>query len=69
MSNIYLIELWICKIGLLKVRGYAILLSIVLCLLCCSLLGVFCCVLFGCFFGYGMDEVMMYTMISIEGMR
>ena len=50
-------------------RGYAILLSIVLCLLCCSLLGVFCCVLFGCFFGYGMDEVMMYTMISIEGMR
>ena len=45
------------KIGLLKVRGYAILLSI---FFCCSLLDLFfvCCLVV--LFEYGMDEVMMY---------
>ena len=58
---IILLELWVCKIGLLKTKEVFVLLSIVLffyvalCLVCFFLFVVwlFC-------FGYGMDEVMMY---------
>ena len=48
------------KIGLLKVRGYAILVSIVLCVYVFLCLVCFLFVVWLCRFGYGMDEVMMY---------
>ena len=36
---IILLELWVCKIGLLKTKEVSVLLSIVLFFLCCALLG------------------------------
>ena len=59
---IILLELWVCKIGLLKTKEVSVLLSIVLCVffLCCALLGLFFFVVWLFCFGYGMDEVMMY---------
>ena len=46
---IILLELWFCKIGLLKTKEVSVLLSIVLLFLCCALFGLFFCLLFGCF--------------------
>ena len=60
---IILLELWVCKIGLLKTKEVSVLLSIVLCVffLCCALRGLFFLFVVWLFcFGYGMDEVMMY---------
>ena len=56
---IILLELWVCKIGLLKTKEVSVLLSIVL-FLCCALLGLFFLFVWLFCFGYGMDEVMMY---------
>ena len=57
---IILLELWVCKIGLLKTKEVSVLLSIVLFFMlrfawffCLFVVWLFC-------FGYGMDEVMMY---------
>ena len=56
---IILLELWVCKIGLLKTKEVSVLLSIVLFfMLRFGLFFLFVVWLF-CF-GYGMDEVMMY---------
>ena len=57
---IILLELWVCKIGLLKTKEVSVLVSIVLFFMlrfawfvCFFVVWLFC-------FGYGMDEVMMY---------
>ena len=56
---IILLELWVCKIGLLKTKEVSVLLSIVLFFMLRFAWFVFLFVWLFCF-GYGMDEVMMY---------
>ena len=56
---IILLELWVCKIGLLKTKEVSVLLSIVLFFMLRFAWFVFFVVWLFCF-GYGMDEVMMY---------
>ena len=58
---ITLLELWVCKIGLLKTKEVSVLLSIVLFFMLRFAWFVFFLFVVWLFcFGYGMDEVMMY---------
>ena len=58
---IILLELWVCKIGLLKTKEVSVLLSIVLFfMLRFAWFVLFLFVVWLFCFGYGMDEVMMY---------
>ena len=42
-NNIYLLELWMIKVGILKVKGLYLLLSFVLFFLCCLVCFFVCC--------------------------